>query len=54
MKFESQRGPKKRKNQKNTFYKLKRFLFFLLFFQYSFSFALQKWFLELEVASHNI
>jgi hypothetical protein len=36
------------------FYKLKRFLFFLLFFYYSFSFALQKWFLELKVASHKI
>jgi hypothetical protein len=28
--------------------------FFLLLYYYAFSFALQRWFLELEVALHNI
>jgi len=41
MRFESRKGPKKKK-KKNLFYKLENLFFFLLFFQYSFSFALQK------------
>jgi hypothetical protein len=46
MQFESKRGPK---GKKNMFYKLESFFFsFFLFFHYSSSFAIQKWFLELE------
>jgi hypothetical protein len=48
MRFESIKGPKK-KNKKNLFYKLESLILFLLFFHYSFSFALQRLFLELEV-----
>jgi hypothetical protein len=45
MRFESRRGPK----EKEMFCKLENLFLFLLFFQYSFSFALQSWFLKLEV-----
>jgi hypothetical protein len=50
MRFESRRGPKRKKKEKNMFCKLENLFFFLLFFHYSFSFALQKLFLELEVS----
>jgi hypothetical protein len=43
-------GPKRRKEEKNPFCELKSIFFFLLFFHYSFSFALQRGFLELELA----
>jgi hypothetical protein len=49
MKFESRKGPKKKK-EKEMFYKLESLFIVLLFFRYSFSFALQRWFLKLEVA----
>jgi hypothetical protein len=44
MGFESGRGPKQRKikKEKTTFCKLKSLFFFLLFFHYSFSFAIQR------------
>jgi len=45
MKFESRRDPKKKKH----IYKLENLFLFLLFHHYSFSFTLQRWFLELEV-----
>jgi hypothetical protein len=41
MRFESRKGPKK-KREKNVFCKLERIFFFLLFSHYSFSFALQR------------
>jgi len=51
MRFESKRGPN---NfiflNLNVFCKLESFFFFLLFFHYCFSFALERLFLELEVA----
>ncbi len=47
--FESRRGPKRRK-KKTHFYELESSFFFLLFFHYSFSFALQRWFLNFQVA----
>jgi hypothetical protein len=40
--FESKRGPKRRKKEKNVFCELKSLFFFLLFYYYSFSFALQR------------
>ncbi len=40
MRFEGKRGPKKIKNEKNVFCKLESLFFLLLFFHYSFSFAL--------------
>jgi hypothetical protein len=43
------RGPKKRK--KTCFVSWKAYFFLFLFFHYSFSFALQRWFLELQVAT---
>jgi hypothetical protein len=49
MRFERKRGPK-RKKKKEHIWKLKNLFFFLFFFRYSFSFALQRWFLELQVA----
>ncbi len=39
MRFESKRGPKEKKN---VFCKLENLFIFLLFFNYSFSFALQR------------
>jgi hypothetical protein len=42
MNFESRRGPKK-KTKNKMFYNLENLFFFLLFFRYSFSFALQRW-----------
>jgi len=42
MKFETRRGPKKKKRGKNVFCKLESLFLFLLFFHYSFSFALSK------------
>jgi len=52
MTFESKRGSKEGK--KNAFCKLESLFFFLWFFHWSFSFALQRWFQELEVTLHNI
>jgi hypothetical protein len=49
MRFESRRGSKGEKNEKNLFCNLENLFLFLLFFHYSFSFALQKLFLELDV-----
>jgi len=49
MRFESWRGPKRKKMGKDMFYKLESLFLFLFFFHYSFSFAFQTWFLELEV-----
>ncbi len=50
MRFESRKGPKwKKRKKKNMFCKLENLFLFLLFFHYSFAFALQRWFLELEV-----
>jgi hypothetical protein len=46
MRFESIRGPQKKQNM---FCKLENLFILLLFFNYSFSFPLQKWILELEV-----
>jgi hypothetical protein len=40
MRFESKRGPRRRKEKTNMYGKLE-ILFFLLFFHYSFSFALK-------------
>jgi hypothetical protein len=40
--FESRRGSKRRKKEKDPFCKLKSLFFFLLFFHYSFFFALQR------------
>jgi hypothetical protein len=40
--FESRKGSKRRNKKNNAFCKLKNLFFFLLFFQYSFSFALQR------------
>jgi hypothetical protein len=48
MKFESRKGPK-RKKQKKHVCKLESLFFFLLFFYYLFSFSLPKRYLELEV-----
>ncbi len=45
MRFEIKKDPKRKKNIKNAFCKLKSLFFILLFFHYSFSFALQRWFL---------
>jgi hypothetical protein len=50
MKFESYRGRNRKNLGKNVFCKLENSFIFLLFFHYSFSFALQRRFLELEVA----
>jgi hypothetical protein len=49
MRFESRRGLKKKK--KTCFVSWKVLFLFLLFFHCSFSFALQRWFLEVEVAT---
>jgi hypothetical protein len=49
MKFESRKGSK-RKKKKDALCKLESIFFFLLFFHYSLSFALQRSFLELDVA----
>jgi hypothetical protein len=51
MSSENKRGPKERKEKKeeNGFCKLKSLFFLLLFFHYSFCFALQRWFVKLEV-----
>jgi hypothetical protein len=40
--FEYKRGPKRRKKEKNMFCELEGLFFFLLFFHYFFSFALQR------------
>jgi hypothetical protein len=49
--FESRKGvQKEEKMKRNMFCELESLFFFLLFFHYSFPFALQKLFLELEVA----
>jgi len=48
MKFENKKGPKIFLRN-NLLCKLEILFIFLLFFHYSFSFALQRWFLELEV-----
>jgi hypothetical protein len=50
MKFKNRRGPKGKKKEKILhFVSWKDFFFFLAIFHYSFSFALQRRFLELEV-----
>jgi uncharacterized membrane protein (DUF485 family) len=41
-------GVQRQGKKRNTFCKLKSLFFFLLFFHYSFSFALQRGFLKLE------
>jgi hypothetical protein len=40
---------REQKKKKKMFCELESLFFFLLFFHYSFSFALQRWFLELKV-----
>jgi hypothetical protein len=48
MRLESRWGYKEKKN-KNAFCKLKSLFFLALFFPYSFFFALQRWYLELDI-----
>jgi hypothetical protein len=50
MSFESEMGSKRRKKKKNASCKFGNLFFSLLLFHYSFSFALQRGFLELQVA----
>jgi hypothetical protein len=42
MKFESNRGPKREKMEKNVFCKLESLFLFLLFLHYSFSFKFHR------------
>jgi hypothetical protein len=48
--YEVQKKRDQKKKEKNVFCKLECLFFFLLFFYYSFSFALQRWLLKLGVA----
>jgi hypothetical protein len=43
MRFENRRVQKREKREKKAFCKLESFFLFLIFFHYSFSFALQRW-----------
>ncbi len=50
MRFESRRGPKRKKKRKIFFCKLGKLIFILVIFSLLLAFTFERWFLKLEVA----